>query len=96
MKQRKKPQRMCVACREMRDKKDLLRIVRVKREGEEGAFDVVYDRTGKLPGRGCYLCADVACLQKAEKTRAINRALEAVPPGELFAQLEREILRRDL
>ena len=62
---------MCVACREMRAKKDLMRIVRTA-EGE-----LVLDRTGKQSGRGAYLCRDAACVQKAIKTRALERALEA-------------------
>ena len=62
---------MCVACREMRAKKDLMRIVRTA----EGVL--VLDRTGKLNGRGAYLCRDAACVQKALKTRALERALDA-------------------
>ena len=62
---------MCVACREMRAKKDLMRIVRTA----EGML--VLDRTGKLSGRGAYLCRDAACVSKALKTRALERALEA-------------------
>jgi len=62
---------MCVACREMRAKKDLMRIVRTAGDG------LVLDRTGKLSGRGAYLCRDAACVQKAIKTRALERALEA-------------------
>ncbi len=62
---------MCVACREMRAKQDLMRIVRTAGDG------LVLDRTGKLSGRGAYLCRDAACVQKAIKTRALERALEA-------------------
>ena len=68
---KKIPMRMCVACREMRAKKDLMRIVRTA----EGVL--VLDRTGKQSGRGAYLCRDAACVQKALKTRALERALEA-------------------
>lgn len=96
MKQRKVPQRMCVACREMRDKKDLMRIVRAAKKDEEGAFDILYDKTGKLSGRGAYICADVECLKKAKKTRALQRALDAPVADSVFDTLEREILRRDL
>ena len=75
---------MCVACREMRAKKDLMRVVRT----ETG---LVLDRSGKLNGRGAYLCRDAACLQKAIKTRALERALEAPLNDELKAALESEI-----
>jgi predicted RNA-binding protein YlxR (DUF448 family) len=81
---KKIPMRMCVACREMRAKKDLMRVVRT----ETG---LVLDRSGKLNGRGAYLCRDAACLQKAIKTRALERALEAPLNDELKAALESEI-----
>ncbi len=62
---------MCVACREMRAKKDLMRIVRTAES------ELKLDLSGKLSGRGAYLCRDEACLLKAIKTRALERALEA-------------------
>ena len=76
---------MCVACREMRAKKDLMRVVRTA----EGVL--VLDRTGKLSGRGAYLCRDAACMAKAIKTRALERALEAPMTEQLPAALESEI-----
>ena len=63
-KPRKIPQRMCVGCREKRDKKDLLRVVRTP-EGQ-----LVLDATGKKSGRGAYVCRDPQCLKKARKSRA--------------------------
>lgn len=62
--------RMCVACRQMQPKKDLARIVRTP----EGS--VVLDTTGRANGRGAYLCRSVECLERAIKTRALERALE--------------------
>ncbi|MBR0081188.1 MAG: YlxR family protein [Clostridia bacterium] len=62
--------RMCVACRQMRPKTELLRIVRT----EDGS--AVADRTGKRNGRGAYLCPSRACFEKAVKSRALERALE--------------------
>ena len=62
--------RMCVACREMKPKKELLRVVRTP-EGE-----IVPDETGRRNGRGAYLCRSEACLNKALKIRALDRALE--------------------
>ncbi len=70
---KKTPMRMCTACRQMRPKKDLLRVVRTP----EGV--VALDETGRSNGRGAYLCRDSACLERALKTRAIERALEAKP-----------------
>lgn len=90
LKQRKIPMRMCVACHEARPKKELVRIVK----GPDGTLTV--DTTGKAQGRGAYLCADVACLEKAYKTKALDRALEAQMTEETFAQCKRVILRREI
>ena len=70
MKPRKVPMRMCVGCREMKPKRELLRVVK----SPQG--DIALDRTGKMPGRGAYVCPSAACLQKAVKTRQLERALE--------------------
>ena len=79
------PQRQCVGCREMRDKKALLRVVKSP-EGE-----VSLDFKGKKPGRGAYLCHDPACLKRARKTRALERALSVQIPPELYDAMEAEI-----
>ncbi len=75
--------RMCVGCREMKPKKELCRVVRNK-EGE-----VSLDPVGKAPGRGAYVCRSAQCLQKARKTRALERALETAISAEVFDQLEK-------
>ena len=90
MKKRKTPMRMCVGCREMKDKRTLLRIVR----GPDGIISA--DRTGKAPGRGAYLCPERVCLQKARKICSLERALEGSVSDEVFACLERELDRREL
>lgn len=74
--------RMCVACRQMRPKKELVRIVRTP----EG--DVRLDTTGRANGRGAYLCASTECLNRAVKTRALERALEAKLDGDVLASLK--------
>ena len=84
-KPRKIPQRMCVGCREKRDKKDLLRVVRTP-EGE-----ILLDGRGKVSGRGAYVCSDVACLKKARKSKALERALETGIPDEVYEALERQM-----
>lgn len=75
------PVRMCAACRAEKPKNELIRVVRTS----DGT--VTLDRTGKANGRGAYLCRDAACLAKARKSRALERALGAVPDG-LFSELE--------
>lgn len=67
---KKVPMRMCVACREMKPKKELTRVVRTP-EGE-----ITVDPTGRKNGRGAYLCPNLECLNKALKIRALERALE--------------------
>lgn len=65
---KKTPKRLCVACREMREKGELVRITKSK----EGVISL--DLTGKMPGRGAYICKSTDCLAKAKKTRALERA----------------------
>ena len=84
---KKVPMRMCIACREMRAKKELLRVVRTA----DGTL--VFDATGKQNGRGAYLCRDAACLDRALKTRALERALEAQMSDSLKETLRMEIER---
>lgn len=79
--QKKIPMRMCVACREMQPKKDLLRIVRTP----EGAIEI--DRSGRMNGRGAYLCGRRECLEKAIKTRALERALDQKIDEEIIERL---------
>ena len=84
-KPRKIPMRMCVGCREMKPKAQLLRVVKP----QEG--DAAIDRTGKAPGRGAYVCDNIECLRKARKSRALERALEAQIDAVVFDQLEAQI-----
>ena len=85
VKPRKIPQRQCVGCREMKEKKALLRIVRTP-EGE-----VLLDGTGKKSGRGAYVCHDPACLKRARKSRALERAFETTIPPEVYDALEAQM-----
>lgn len=84
-KKRKIPMRMCVGCREMKPKLELMRVVKP----QEG--DCAIDRTGKAPGRGAYVCENAECLKKAQKTHALERALEAKIEDAVFEQLAGQI-----
>jgi len=75
------PQRTCVACREVRAKRDLVRIVRTP----ENAF--VIDERGKVAGRGAYLCPVRSCWLRAIEKKAISRALKAPLPSDVVDQL---------
>ena len=81
MQQKKIPMRQCLGCREMKPKKELIRVVR----SPEGGISL--DFRGKANGRGAYVCPDMACLKKAIKAKALERALEVTIPEEIYAQL---------
>ena len=89
MKTKKVPVRMCIACREGRPKKELVRVV-----SEEGLLSP--DETGKAHGRGAYLCPSVECLDKAKKTKAFERSLETTMSEEAYNAIKRVILRRGI
>lgn len=82
-KTKKTPMRMCSGCREMKPKKELVRVVRTP----EG--DVRADFTGKLSGRGAYVCKNAECIAKCKKTKALSRALDTAVPDEIFAEIEK-------
>lgn len=83
--QKKIPQRQCMGCRERKAKRELIRIVR----GTDGTVRV--DFSGKVNGRGAYLCPNAACLEKARKSRALERSLETPIPDEVYGRLAREM-----
>lgn len=84
-KPRKIPQRQCVGCRTMKEKRELIRVVKTP-EGE-----IVLDVTGKKSGRGAYVCPDMQCLKKARTSRALERAFELSIPEEVYDALEAQM-----
>lgn len=87
MKPRKTPMRMCVGCREMRDKREMIRIVRTP-EGR-----VVADPTGKMSGRGAYVCRKTECLKRAIKQKQLERQLNMTLSEEAAEALNEEMKR---
>ncbi len=85
MKEKKVPMRMCVGCREMKPKKELLRVVR----SPEGSLSV--DATGRKPGRGAYVCRSAECLKKAIRQKQLERAFECALQDEVKEALMREL-----
>ncbi len=85
-KPKKIPQRMCVACRQMQDKKDMFRVVRTA-NGE-----ILPDKTGKLAGRGAYICAKSECIVKLRKMRLLNRTFSCEVPEEVYRAVEEALL----
>ena len=82
---RKIPQRQCVGCREMKDKKSLIRVVKSPEDC------ISLDFTGKKPGRGAYVCHNADCLKRARKSRALERAFELQIPDKVYDDLEQEM-----
>lgn len=81
MKQKKIPQRMCIGCQNMKNKKELLRVVRTP-EGQ-----IVLDPSGKKSGRGAYLCNDEQCLAQAIKAKRLEKALQHAIDPQVYDQL---------
>ena len=86
---KKIPLRQCLGCRAMKPKAELVRVVRSP-EGQ-----VSLDLKGKAPGRGAYVCRSAACLKKAVRSRALDRALEVKIPEELLEQLAADLEDQD-
>ena len=79
------PMRQCLGCREMKPKKELIRVVR----SPEG--DISLDFKGKKSGRGAYICPNGECLKKATKSRALERAFSSQIPDEIYERLKEEM-----
>ncbi|MGR6836114.1 RNase P modulator RnpM [Syntrophomonas erecta] len=84
-KPRKIPQRMCVGCRQMKNKKELMRVVKTP----EG--DIQLDLTGKKSGRGAYICPNESCFNQAIKGKRLQKALEQEIPGEVIQLINKQI-----
>ena len=84
-KARKIPMRQCMGCNEHKPKAELLRVVR----SPDGAVSL--DFTGKKSGRGAYICREVKCLQRARKSRRLERVLECSIPDEGYDAMEQEL-----
>ena len=82
---KKLPQRQCVGCRERKEKRELIRVVR----SPEGGISL--DFKGKKPGRGAYLCPDPDCLTKAKKKKALERCFEQPVPAEVYEALAAQL-----
>ena len=82
---KKVPMRQCTGCGEMKNKKDMVRILRTTEN------EIVLDATGRKNGRGAYLCFSKECLQKAIKNKGLERSLKMQIPQEVYENLEREL-----
>ena len=85
MKPKKIPMRMCVGCREMKEKREMIRIVKTP----EGNAEV--DPTGKKSGRGAYICRQTECLRRSIRQKQLERQLEIILTPEIIETLNAEM-----
>ncbi|HOJ11984.1 MAG TPA: YlxR family protein [Clostridiales bacterium] len=85
MKQKKIPMRMCLGCRESKPKKDLIRVVKNKEN------EISVDLTGKMHGRGAYICRGKLCLEKAIKGKRFEKSFEMTVSPEVFDILNKQM-----
>ena len=85
--QKKIPMRTCIACREEKPKKEMLRVVK------NAAGEIRLDFSGKLPGRGAYVCGSEACIKKLKKYRLLNKAFSSEVVPDVYDAIEEEFLR---
>ena len=83
--QKKIPQRQCMGCRERKAKREMIRVVRCT----DGSVNL--DFSGKMNGRGAYVCPDPECLKKALRSKALDRSLEVTIPEEVIDRLQKEM-----
>ena len=83
---KKETLRMCIACREMKDKRELLRVVKNK-EGK-----IFVDLTGKANGRGAYICKDLNCLAKLKKQKILNKVFKMMIDENVYKEIEGVII----
>ena len=85
---KKIPQRSCVVCRTQKNKNDLLRIVKNKEN------QIKIDNIGKEPGRGAYICYSMECLEKARKTKKLEKELETKMDENIYEQIKDIIAKK--
>lgn len=85
MRVRKIPIRKCIGCGEGKPKKELIRIVR------NTDMEVKIDPTGKMNGRGAYICPNISCLEKAQKSKRLSNALEIEIPSSIYEELRKHL-----
>ncbi len=85
MTNKKIPMRQCVGCREMKPKRELIRVIRTSED------EILIDATGKKNGRGAYICPNRECLEKAVKSKGLERSLKIAVPQEIYEDFEREM-----
>ena len=81
----KTPLRQCTGCREMKSKKEMIRVLKTPED------EIVLDTTGRKNGRGAYVCPSIECLDKAIRNHGIERSLKTSVPEEVYEDLKKEL-----
>lgn len=89
MMNKKIPMRQCVGCREMKPKRELIRIIRNAED------EIKIDATGKKNGRGAYICPKRECFEQAMKSKGLERSLKISIPKEIYTDFEKEMENLD-
>lgn len=90
MANKKIPMRQCIGCQEMKAKKDMIRVI--KTASEDGAeTEIILDTTGRKNGRGAYLCPNSDCLNKAIKSKGLERSFKMPIPKDVYEMLTKEM-----
>ena len=89
MQTRRIPMRKCTGCNEMKPKKELVRVVKTPDD------EVLMDLTGRVNGRGAYICPDEKCLRIARKSKRIERSFQMQIPDEVYDKMEEELKNRE-
>ena len=84
---KKVPMRQCIGCGEMKSKREMMRILKTAEQ------EIVLDVTGKMNGRGAYLCKSEECLKKARKNKGVERSFKMAIPAEVYDSLEKEFAK---
>ena len=90
MANKKIPMRQCVGCRELKPKKDMIRVIKTAAE-DETSSQIVLDATGRKNGRGAYVCPNSECLRAAIKNKGLERSLKMPIPKEVYDTLTKEM-----
>ena len=85
MSMKKVPLRQCIGCGEMKNKREMIRVIKTA-EGE-----ICADATGRKNGRGAYLCPSMECFKKAVKNKGLERSFKMAIPQEVYQALEKEM-----
>ena len=93
---KKVPLRKCTGCGEMKEKRELIRVVKAPEKKDENGDvisggEISLDLTGRKPGRGAYVCKNTDCFEKARKARRFERSLSCKIPEDVYEQMSKEL-----